>query len=195
VKTRERILAGALALFNEEGATTLTALDVATALGMSPGHLYYHFKGKAELTAALFDAFEGELALVLEGALADLARPEAGVADLLIQVQIVLEEVHDVRFLFREAGALSAAFPALAPRYRRTLAALRGASASMLAALAARGEIAADMETVEALSRALVLGLAFKLAQLDLEGAAEPPRALIARAAAEVVAPVLALAA
>lgn len=195
MKTRDRILEGALALFNEEGATTLTALDVATALGMSPGHLYYHFKGKAEISAALFDAFEAELALVLEGALAELAQPEAGVGDLFTHVQIVLEEVHDVRFLFREAGALAAAFPALAPRYRRTFAALRGAMATMLATLAERGAIGADANGVEALSRELVLGLAFKLTQLDLEGADEPPRQRIARAAAEIMAPVLALAA
>jgi len=194
VKTRDRILEGALALFNEEGATTLTALDVATALGMSPGHLYYHFKGKAEIAATLFDAFEGELALVLEGALGELAQPEAGVAELFTHVQIVLEEVHDVRFLFREAGALALAFPALAPRYRRTFAALRGATASMLAALAERGAIVADADSVEALSRGMVLGLAFKLTQLDLEGAEEPPRKRIARAAAEIMAPVLAVA-
>lgn len=194
MKTRDRILAGALTLFNEEGATTLTALDVATALGMSPGHLYYHFKGKAEIAAALFDAFEGELGLVLEGALAELAQTESGVAELFTHVQIVFEEVHDVRFLFREAGALSAAFPALAPRYRRTLAALRGAMATMLATLAERGALAADADAVEALARGLVLGLAFKLTQLDLEGADEPPRRRIARAAAEVMAPVLALA-
>jgi AcrR family transcriptional regulator len=191
VKTRDRILAAALALFNEDGAMSLSAVDVATALGISPGHLYYHFKGKAEIVAALFEAFETELALVLEGALGDMARPDADRADLATHVHILLEEVHDVRFLFREAGALAAAFPALAPRYRRVLAAIRGGAATMLETLAARGRLRAGVDT-DALARELTLGVAFKLTQLDLEGAGEPPRERIARAAAEVMAPVLA---
>lgn len=194
MKTRERILSAALTLFNEEGATTLSAVDIATALGISPGHLYYHFKGKPEIAAALFDAFEAELALVLEGALEDLTRPDAGVADLWTHIHIVLEEVHDVRFLFREAGALAAAYPELSARYRRTLAAMRGGVASLLSLLASRGAIDGDADTLAQLARTLTLGLAFKLAQLDLEGASEPPRERVARAAAEVMAPVVALA-
>lgn len=190
MKTRDRILEAALVLFNEEGAAALSAVDVAAALSMSPGHLYYHFKGKAEIVAALFDAFEAELALVLEGALTDLARPDAGLADLWTQIHILIEEVHDVRFLFREAGALTCVFPALAPRYRRAFAALRAAMSEMLERLAARGAIAAG--DIDTLARSLVLGVAFKLAQLDLEGADGPPRERIARAAAEVMGPVVA---
>ena len=194
MKTRDRILAAALALFNEEGAATLSAVDIASALAISPGHLYYHFRGKAQIIAALFDAYEAELALVLEGAIADLARPRAGVADLGVQIQILLEEAHDMRFLFREAGALAAAFPELAPRYRRVLAGQRGGVAVMLEALAARGALKARPEALAQLSRDIGLGLAFKLTQLDLEGDAGPPRARIARAAAEIMAQVEALA-
>ena len=194
MKTRDRILAGALVLFNEEGASGLSAVDIASALSISPGHLYYHFKGKAQIIATLFDAYEGELALVLEGAIADLARPKAGLADLHVQIQILLEEAHDVRFLFREAGALATAIPDLAPRYRRVLAGQRGGVAVMLEALAARGVLAATPEAIVSLARDVTLGLAFKLTQLDLEGDAGPPRAQIARAAAEIMSQVTALA-
>jgi AcrR family transcriptional regulator len=193
VKTRDRILAGALALFNEEGATGLSAVDIASALGISPGHLYYHFRGKAEIAAALFDAWEGELALVLEGALVALSRESAGLADLHTQVLILLEEAHDVRFLFREAGALTKAFPALAPRYRRVIAAQRGAFAAMLEALAERRALKAKPPRIAALARELALGATFRLAELDLEAHPEPPRERIARAADEIMAGVYAL--
>ena len=194
MKTRDRILAGALVLFNEEGASGLSAVDIASALSISPGHLYYHFKGKAQIIATLFDAYEGELALVLEGAIADLARPKAGLADLHVQIQILLEEAHDVRFLFREAGALATAIPDLAPRYRRVLAGQRGGVAVMLEALAARGVLKARADQIAALARDIVLGLAFKLTQLELEGDTGPPRAKLARAATEIMAQVRALA-
>jgi AcrR family transcriptional regulator len=195
LKTRDRILAGALALFNDEGATALSAVDIASSLGISPGHLYYHFRGKPEIAAALFDAFEAELALVLEGALEDMAQPAAGLAHLAVHVTIVLEEVHDVRFLFREAGALAAAMPALAPRYRRCLAALRGACAAILELLATRGALVADAARIAMLAREAGFSLAFRLSQLDLEADPEPPRARIARAAAEIMAPLAAFAA
>ena len=47
---------------------------------------------------------------------------------------------------------------------------------------------------IDGLSRTIALGLGFKLTQLDLEGTDEAAKARIARAAAEVMAPVAALA-
>jgi len=65
----------------------------------------------------------------------------------------------------------------------------------MLEALAARGLLQATPDAIVSLARDITLGLAFKLTQLDLEGDAGPPRAQIARAAAEIMAQVAAVAA
>ena len=43
----------ALNLFNAEGEAKQTAVDIANALDMSPGNLYYHFKGKEPIIEAL----------------------------------------------------------------------------------------------------------------------------------------------
>lgn len=194
MKTRDRILTASLALFNAEGVSGLSAVDIAAALGMSPGHLYYHFKGKAEIVSTLFSAYEAELALVLVGAVEAMAAPDADMATLETQIRILLEETHDMRFLFREAGALTTAYPDLAPRYRRVMSAQYGALTDMLAALAARGVLNTKPKVIDALARQVVLGLSFKLFQLDLEGASGSPRVLMARAAAEILAPIRALA-
>jgi len=45
LKTADRILETACALFNEEGEHNVSASDIAIALDISPGNLYYHFKG------------------------------------------------------------------------------------------------------------------------------------------------------
>ena len=58
MKTRDRILHVSLLLFNDEGEAQQTAVDISNALGISPGNLYYHFKGKDAIIRALFDAFE-----------------------------------------------------------------------------------------------------------------------------------------
>lgn len=55
MKTRERILATALSLFNELGTTAVSTNHIADALGISPGNLYYHFHNKEEIIRALFE--------------------------------------------------------------------------------------------------------------------------------------------
>ncbi|HEU5101440.1 MAG TPA: TetR/AcrR family transcriptional regulator [Roseiflexaceae bacterium] len=55
MKTRERILATALRLFNESGTAPISTNHIANALGISPGNLYYHFRNKEEIIRALFE--------------------------------------------------------------------------------------------------------------------------------------------
>ncbi|TKB50363.1 TetR/AcrR family transcriptional regulator [Ferrimonas sediminicola] len=47
--TRQRILDTSLAMFNHHGSANITSLDIAAELEISPGNLYYHFKGKEEI--------------------------------------------------------------------------------------------------------------------------------------------------
>src|SRR4051794_5020830 len=55
MKTRERILATALRLFNDSGTGPVSTNHIAAALGISPGNLYYHFRNKEEIIRALFE--------------------------------------------------------------------------------------------------------------------------------------------
>jgi len=187
LKTRDRILLTARELFNAEGALALSALDIATALGVSPGHLYYHFKGKPEILAALLEAYEAEVSQVLTAAVAECAGEAATIQTLWTHVHILTEEAWEARFVYREAGGLVLKYPALAPRLRHIAALIRTALRAMLDALEAAGAIAGTPEALDGLSRLMTTGVGFHALQLELEGDPGPPRARIARAAAQIM--------
>jgi AcrR family transcriptional regulator len=54
MKTKDKILAASLALFNEQGIRAVTTNHIAEEIGISPGNLYYYFKNKEEILRALF---------------------------------------------------------------------------------------------------------------------------------------------
>ena len=64
-KTKEKILRTALGLFNNEGESAVSSVDIASVIGISPGNLYYHYKGKDEIIIELFADFEEEIRQVL----------------------------------------------------------------------------------------------------------------------------------
>jgi len=59
--TSDRILEASLRLFNEHGFRNVPALKIAMHLGISPGHLAYHFKSKNDIVAAVFPQLEKEV--------------------------------------------------------------------------------------------------------------------------------------
>jgi AcrR family transcriptional regulator len=198
-QTKARILAGALELFNAEGYASQSAVDVASALGISPGHLYYHFKGKAELAAALLDAHLEELEAIASAGLRELDGDAAGLEALWTQVHILIEEVHDARFAWREARFLAASDPALAQRIRQGGRVLERFARAALGRLLARGAIRAGPEVLDGLVAQTALGLALQSSWQEVAAGPDPglltARQLVARSASLVMLPIVGLAA
>jgi TetR/AcrR family transcriptional repressor of uid operon len=114
--TRARILAAALDLFNQRGTAHVTTNHVAAAAGLSPGNLYYWFRNKGQIVAALVEEWLAE---------ADRGMTEA--YDEPAHVHVLWEEVgrstdldRCYAFVERELPALLHDDPALADAYRET---------------------------------------------------------------------------
>jgi len=187
LSTKDKILDIALELFNAEGVGALSAVDIASAMGISPGHLYYHFKGKTEILAALVAAYQEEVELVLEAAVEACQGDGATLEMLWTHVHILAEEAWDARFLYREAGGLVLHDPEMAARLRRIVASEREALRVMLTALNDAGAIHASSATLDGLSRLMTTGIGFHAIELELEGDPGPPRERVARAAAQIM--------
>jgi AcrR family transcriptional regulator len=98
LKTRDRILAASLQLFNTQGERQVTTNHLAAAMGMSPGNLYYHFKNKDAIISELFTRYAERMAAALT--FPDVqALTQADKANLF---ERVLTSLWDFRFLHRD---------------------------------------------------------------------------------------------
>ncbi len=102
-RTRDRILETSLSLFNREGEPHVTTADIADEMNISPGNLYYHFRNKDDIIGELFAAYEKGVAPLL--AVPD--DPPPGVEDLWFFLHVVLERMHEYRFLYRDLDEIT----------------------------------------------------------------------------------------
>ena len=101
-RTRARVLAESLRLFNEQGEAQVTTGTIATALDMSAGNLYYHFRNKDQIVEELFARFEERIDVE--------PRTDAGggeaIEDLWLYLHLMLEAIWEYRFLYRNLDDL-----------------------------------------------------------------------------------------
>jgi AcrR family transcriptional regulator len=116
MKTREKILLASLALFNDEGEPNVTTVDIAAELDISPGNLYYHFKGKSVIILELYDRFEAELIDILNAPLATLNDD-----DSWIYLYVIFEHIYAFRFFYQHQRDIIQRVPKLEGRYKRLL--------------------------------------------------------------------------
>ena len=119
MKTKERILLGALDLFNLDAATEVTTNDLARDLKMSPGNLYFHYKNKEQIIRELFKRLAQETALIW--------KPQAKKAKNKEKMEMVdfidrnLQLYWKYRFFHRELYTLRKVDPELSKLWRSHL--------------------------------------------------------------------------
>lgn len=144
--TKQKILDTSLALFNKQGERNVTTNHIAEALGISPGNLYYHFRNKGVIVAALFERYQSQL----------LAALEAPQGPLSWRVKVyyfesLLTSMWQFRFFHRDLSHLLHADPALAQRYRAFVQAVTDRGTVIYAELRNSGIIAVDDEQLQGL--------------------------------------------
>lgn len=117
MKTRDRILLTSLLLFNQEGEQNVTTVDIANEMDISPGNLYYHFKGKESIIEALYNNYE----LQLSGLLNQSLEHTLSVEDHWLFIYILFEEIYKFRFFYLNVADIMFKYPDIERRFRRLL--------------------------------------------------------------------------
>ena len=175
MKTRDKILHISRTLFNEEGEADQSAVDIANVLNISPGNLYYHFKGKDAIIHALFDEFEEEMMIILRGSRGTIT----SIQDSWVYTYIIFEEIYDFRFFYRNLGALLERYPDLARRFTRLLTEKRIAIKNLLADLQAAERISISPIMSEMLEQQMVMTATTWLSMDQIEDRELAPAHLI----------------
>jgi AcrR family transcriptional regulator len=123
LKTRERILLVARELFNEQGEHNVAASDIALAMDISPGNLYYHFKGKDAIHLALFATLQRDLIGLLGTGLTQPSlfsdNQDSPIMRSWFFLTVVLEKMLAYRYLYDNLADLMHRFPEIDRGVRR----------------------------------------------------------------------------
>ncbi|HYM04201.1 MAG TPA: TetR/AcrR family transcriptional regulator [Stellaceae bacterium] len=118
-----------LDLFNERGEGNVALAQIAANLDMSEGNLWYHFRTKHDLVAALFTELEERVERNLSRPPAKVGNQLADFADYTTQA---FRDIWEYRFLFRhrfdrkQSPALADRFVSLTERAHRHAARILG---------------------------------------------------------------------
>ena len=66
MKTKDKIIATAIYLFNIHGTKAISTNHIAKEMGISPGNLYYHFRSKNDIIRSISSNFSNELGSVFK---------------------------------------------------------------------------------------------------------------------------------
>ncbi len=166
-KTAQRILLVSLELFNTHGEANITSVDIANELDMSPGNLYYHFKGKEEITAALFAMYHDRMKKIL------FAPGDNGlvIKDFFYFLYVTFETSHIFRFLYRNPSDLVTKYPYIERGFKQLIKAKEKGFNQILSDFARQGTLAVQSEQIvhliELISMVLTQGLNYYVMKGD----------------------------
>jgi AcrR family transcriptional regulator len=125
MKTVERILSTALVMFNQQNESNISSVDIALALNMSPGNLYYHFKGKKKLVYSLFNHYKVKINHLLNAPFTkkkeSISMDYLTIEDFFYYLLMMFKIDDDYCFLYQNPTEMIERYPLLSKDFKRIL--------------------------------------------------------------------------
>jgi AcrR family transcriptional regulator len=180
MKTKDRIIVTSLTLFNEEGEANTTTIDIANEMDISPGNLYYHFKGKDEIIGELFQQYETALAETLTAPIEQpLSDKDSDVEDNWYFLYVLMEEMYQYRFLYHNLEDILYRYPAIRKRFRRLIQLKRAALYAICQTLLKQSIITTEDQQLVGLVDNMTLTLTFWFSYNQLLSDSRPAQVTI----------------
>ena len=183
MKTREKILHTSLQLFNEEGESHVTTVDIANEMDISPGNLYYHFKGKEIIIEILFEKFEDEFSDILHAPI----NKELKIEDSWYYLYVVFEEMYHYRFIYQNLSDLLQRYEILNKRFRKLLNLKFQTAASIITTLREANILAIDDDAVDVLVNNIIMTITYWIAYSNLKDGKQPEQILLHKGVFQVL--------
>jgi AcrR family transcriptional regulator len=162
MKTRDRILHTSLMLFNEEGEADTTTIDIANEMDISPGNLYYHFKGKNQIITELFHQYEMALSSTLTAPIEQpLSEDRSDVEENWYYLYVVMEDMYQYRFLYHNLDNILQRYPDIRRGFKRLIQLKRAALYAICQTLLQQSVIEAGDQQLLGLVDNMTLNLTF----------------------------------
>jgi AcrR family transcriptional regulator len=150
-RTRARIIKEAIVLFARKGFAPTSTQDLARAVGMTTGILYWHFEDKEALLIAVIEELERRLAEdLIQGS--EALRPQKGPVEtmraLIRRTAAVFEAHHETLVLVGVVGAeATGTNPRVEKALRKAYANFASLTQGLLQSAQAEGTLAASVDT------------------------------------------------
>lgn len=122
MSTRDLILDVALVLLNERGESIVTSVDLANEMNISPGNLYYHFKGKEQVVEELYAQFHARVLIALQE-ITSHARGDT--KETLAGLSVVSEVLQQFKFISQDIRGIHERYPSLRNSLQKLLTLLQ----------------------------------------------------------------------
>ncbi len=122
LKTQDIILDIALILFNDKGEHSVTSVDIAYETNISPGNLYYHFKGKEEIVEELYARFHASLSIITQQVAKTKKIDTTGI---LAYLHLIADIFEQYKFISQNSASLCDIYPSIRQPFKKLLNQLR----------------------------------------------------------------------
>lgn len=138
MRTRDLILDVALVLLNERGESTVTSVDLAHEMNISPGNLYYHFKGKEEVVEELYTQFHARVLVILQQ-ITSQARGDT--KETLAGLTVVSEVLQQFKFISQDLLGVHERYPSLRESIQKLLSLLNQSLVGLIGLVMDRSKV------------------------------------------------------
>ena len=156
ISTRELILDVALVLLNERGESIVTSVDLAHEMNISPGNLYYHFKGKEQVVEELYAQFHARLLVTLQQI---TSQATGDTKETLAGLAVVSDVMQQFKFISQDVRGIYERYPNLRESISKLLTLLYKALVGLVTLVMSRSNVADAADAAKLLAGNLLYTL------------------------------------